>query len=176
MRSSFFFMMFISFAVRSTDPHNHGSKTTICWFWWTCNESKQHYITGYIMTLCNLQIHWYILFSFLVFSCSTACLSLLMKPAKWMCQTDPPNKSAKMSCHGNMPDPSANMTRQIYLPEIPPSPLKIPRQNMARQPSPPPPPQLRQRRRRGGQGVDPARLCTLNRYFYFSHEWLHILV
>ncbi len=33
MRSSLFFMMFISFAVRSTDPHNHGCKTTICWFW-----------------------------------------------------------------------------------------------------------------------------------------------
>ncbi len=54
-----------------------------------------------------------------------------------MCQTDPPNKSAKMSCHENLPDPPARMTRQIYLPEIPPSLLKIPRQNMARQPSPP---------------------------------------
>ena len=56
-----------------------------------------------------------------------------------MCQTDPPNRPAKMSCHGNMPDPPASMTRQIHLPEIPPSLPKIPQAGHACQPPPPPP-------------------------------------
>jgi hypothetical protein len=37
--------------IRSKDPqihNNHGCKTTISWFSRTCNESKTHYITGYI--------------------------------------------------------------------------------------------------------------------------------
>ena len=99
-----------------------------------------------------------IVFSFLVFSCSTACLFIAYE--------NPPNRPAKMSCHGNMPDPPASMTRQIYLPEIPPSPLKIPRQNTARQPPPPP---HGSANGAGGRGrrADPARLCILNRYFYF---------
>jgi hypothetical protein len=77
----------------------------------------------------------------------------------------------QMSCHENLPDPPARITRRICLPEIPPSPLKIPRQNMARQPSPPPHSSANGAGR-GGQGVDPARLCTLNRYFSFSFSHL----
>jgi hypothetical protein len=82
-------------------------------------------------------------------------------------QIDPPSGPAKMSCHGNTPNPPANMTRQIHLPEIPPSPLKIPRQDMTCQPPPPPPPGSANGAGGRGQGADPARLCILNRYFYF---------
>ncbi len=144
-------MMFISFAVRSTDPHNHGSKTTICWFWWTCNESKQHYITGYIMTLCNLQIHWYTLFSFLVFSCSTACLFIAYE--------NPPNKCAKLTRQINPPKCLAMETCQIHL-RVWPANFTCQRSPLPRSKSPGrtwlanllPPPQLRQRSRRGGGG------------------------
>ena len=71
-----------------------------------------------------------------------------------MCQTDPPNKSAKMSCHENLPDPPARMTRQIYLPEIPPSPLKSPGRTWLA--NLPPPPQLRQRSKGGGARSRPG--------------------
>jgi hypothetical protein len=53
---------------------------------------------------------------------------------------DPPSKPAKMSCHGNTPNPHANVTRQIHEPKIPPSLLKIPRQDTTCQPPPPPSP------------------------------------
>jgi hypothetical protein len=82
-------------------------------------------------------------------------------------QIDPPSGPAKMSCHGNTPNPPANMTRQIHLPEIPPSPLKIPQAGHDLPASLPPPPRLRQRSGGRGQRADPARLCILNRYFYF---------
>ena len=82
-------------------------------------------------------------------------------------QIDPPSGPAKMSCHGNTPNPPANMTRQIHLPEIPPSPLKIPQAGHDLPASSPLPPRLRQRSGGRGQGADPARLCILNRYFYF---------
>ena len=85
-----------------------------------------------------------------------------------MRQTDPPNRPAKMSCHGNMPDPPASMTRQIHLPEIPPSPLKIPQAGHDLPASSPlPPPGSANGAGGRGQGADPARLCILNRYFYF---------
>jgi hypothetical protein len=58
------------------------------------------------------------------------------------------------------------------LPEIPPSPLKIPRQDLAHHPLPPPPQQLRQRSRGRGQGAGPAHPRILNRYFYF-HSPFH---
>ena len=82
-------------------------------------------------------------------------------------QIDPPSRPAKMSCHGNTPNPHANITRQIHMPEIPPSPLKIPQAGHDLPASPPLPPRLRQRSGGRGQRADPARLCILNRYFYF---------
>jgi hypothetical protein len=93
-----------------------------------------------------------------------------------MCRTDPPYRPAKMSCHGNMPDPPASMTRQIYLPEIPPSPLKIPRQNMARQPPPPPPHGSANGAGGGGARSWPGPPVHLEQVLLLSHEWLHILV
>ena len=82
-------------------------------------------------------------------------------------QIDPPSRPAKMSCHGNTPNPHANITRQIHMPEIPPSPLKIPQAGHDLPAPPPLPPRLRQRSGGRGQRADPARLCILNRYFYF---------
>ena len=73
-----------------------------------------------------------------------------------MCQIDPPNRPANMSCHGNMPDPPASMTRQIYLPEIPPSLLKIPQAGHglpASSPLPPTAPPTEQ----GGGGKEPTQ-------------------
>ncbi len=77
------------------------------------------------------------------------------KCAKLTRQINPPKWSAKMSCHENLPDPPARMTRRIYLPEIPPSLLKIPRQNMARQP--PPPPLTAPPTEQGGGGKESTR-------------------
>jgi hypothetical protein len=88
-------------------------------------------------------------------------------------QNDPPSRPAKMSCHGNTPNPHANMTRQIHEPKIPPSPLKIPRQDTTCQPPPPLPPRLRQRSRGRGWGAGPARLRILYRYFCFP---LHVYI
>ena len=84
-----------------------------------------------------------------------------------MSQIDPPNRPAIMSCHGNTPNPPANMTRQIHLPEIPPSPLKIPQAGHDLPASSPLPPGSANGAGGRGQGADPARLCILNRYFYF---------
>jgi hypothetical protein len=126
------------------------------------------------MTLCNLQIQWlYISFTSLSLLNSLFFITRGNPPnkcAKLTRQINPPKWPAKMSCHENLPDPPARMTRRIHLPEIPPSLLKIPRQNMARQPFPPP--HSSANRAGGGQGVDPARLCTLNRYFSFSFSHL----
>ncbi len=74
-----------------------------------------------------------------------------------------------------MPNPHVNVTRPTHKPKIPPSLLKIPRQDTTRQP-PPLPPWLRQRSG-GGGGVeaDPARLRILYRYFCFP-SCLHILI
>ncbi len=60
---------------------NHGCKTTICWFSWTCNESKiTLYYWLHTMTLCNLQIHW---LSFLFLPLLNSLLfHCLWKPAK----------------------------------------------------------------------------------------------
>ena len=66
-------------------------------------------------------------------------LCLLYKCANLTSQMYPPSKHAKMACHRNTPNPHANVTRQIHEPKIPPSLLKIPRQDTTRQPPPPPP-------------------------------------
>ncbi len=70
------------------------------------------------MTLCNLQIHWlYIFFPFssllnsLLFHC-------LWKPAKQMCQNDPPNKCAKMTRQNILPWKSAGFTRKNNPPNL----------------------------------------------------------
>ena len=87
---------------------------------------------------------------------------------------DPPSKYAKMACHGNTPNPHANVTRQIHEPKIPPSLLKIPRQDTTCQPPPPLPPTAPSAERGRGWGADPARLRILYRYFCFP-SCLHIL-
>ena len=88
-----------------------------------------------------------------------------------MCQNDPPNKCAKMTRQNILAWQPAGFTREnnppnllaqknlpfqlaACLPKIPPSLLKIPRLDPARQPSPPPPaaPPTEQ----GGGGRDPA--------------------
>ena len=92
-----------------------------------------------------------------------------------MCQTDPPNKSAKMSCHENLPDPPARMTRQIYLPEIPPSLLKIPRQNMARQPPPPPPPAPPTEQGGGGkESTRPACVHWTGTFTFLMNDYIFL--
>ncbi len=105
------------------------------------------------------------LFLFLLNSIS---FSLLWKPAKWRSQTDPPNRPAKMSCHGNMLDPPASMTRQIHLPKIPPSPLKIPQAGHGLPASSPSPPWLRQRSRGEGARSRPGPPVHLEQVLLLS--------
>jgi hypothetical protein len=98
---------------------------------------------------------------------------------------EPPARKIR---HDNLPDLCATLTRWIYspekgatsthgfcLPERPPSPLRIPRQDPARHPSPPPPPPGNFANGGGGrgQGADPARPCILNRYFYFHSLYMN---
>ncbi len=90
-----------------------------------------------------------------------------------MRQTDPPNRPAKMSCNGNMPDPPASMTRQIHLPEIPPSPPKIPQAGHGLPASSPP--RLRQRSRGEGARSRLGPPVHLEQVLLLSHECLHIL-
>ena len=90
-------------------------------------------------------------------------------------QIDPPSGPAKMSCHGNTPNPPANMTRQIHLPEIPPSPLKIPRQDMTCQPPPPLPPTAPSAEQGEGVGSRPGPPTHLVQVLLLSLTCLHIL-
>ena len=71
-------------------------------------------------------------------------------------RTDPPSRPAQMSCRRDTPNPHANMNRQIHEPKIPPSPLKIPRQDTTCQPPPPPSPHGSVSGA-GGGGGEPAR-------------------
>ncbi len=81
-----------------------------------------------------------------------------------------------MSCHGNTPNPPANMTRQIHLPEIPPSPLKIPQAGHDLPASSPlPPPRLPQRSRGEGARSRPGPPVHLEQVLLLSLECLHIL-
>ncbi len=71
-----------------------------------------------------------------------------------------------------MPNPHANVTRPTHKPKIPPSLLKIPRQDTTRQP--PPSPHGSGSGAGEGVGADPARPRILYRYFCFP-SCLHIL-
>ena len=99
------------------------------------------------------------------------CFSLLWKPAKRMSQLDPPNRPAKWTRQNVLPWKHARSTREHDPPKSlardPPFPAQDPPGRTWLASLPPPPPRLRQRSRRRGQRADPARLCILNRYFYF---------
>ena len=90
-------------------------------------------------------------------------------------QNDPPSRPAKMSCHGNTPNPHANMTRQTHEPKIPPSPLKIPRQDTTCQPPPPPPPPAPSAEQGEGVGSRPGPPTHLVQVLLLSLTCLHIL-
>ena len=125
------------------------------------------------MTLCNLQIHWfYISFASLFFAQQLVFHCLWNPPnkcAKLTRQMDPPRWPAKKSCHENLPNPPARMTRQIYLPEIPPSPLKIPRQDMlANLPPPTAPPTERGE----GAGSRPGPPTHIEQVLFLSFSHL----
>ncbi len=104
-------------------------------------------------------IHNLLLFSLLSFEPTDYLQNLLAmktrqiyspwKPAKLMCRKGSPKWPAKIICRGNLPNSSATLTRGFYspekgaiaargidLPENPPSPLRIPRQDPARHPPP----------------------------------------
>ncbi len=91
-------------------------------------------------------------------------------------QIDPLSGPAKMSCHGNTPNPPANMTRQIHLPEISPSPLKIPQAGHDSPASPPPSPPG-SANGAGGEGAwgRPGPPVHLEQVLLLSLECLHIL-
>ena len=90
-------------------------------------------------------------------------------------QTDPPSRPAKMSCRGNTPNPPANMTRQIPLPEIPPSLLKIPRQDITCQSPPPLPPTAPSTEQGEGVGSRAGPPMHLEQVLLLSLKCLHIL-
>jgi hypothetical protein len=170
------------------------------WFRRTCKESK---ITLYywlhtmiIMQFTGLlSVHFssfYFAFLFLknplvLLAMKTRQINAPKQPAEITCQNNPPEKSAMATCWIHPRLKPAEFTRRkdppfqlaACLPEIPPSLLKIPRQDPARHPSPPPPRQLRQRSKGEGAGSRLAHPRILSRYFYFHslfHEWLHILI
>ncbi len=105
-----------------------------------------------------------------------------------MRQNDPPNKCAKMTRQNILPWQPAGFTWENNPPNLltrkichfnsrlacqrsPPSLLKIPRLDPARQSSPPQ--QLRQRSRGRGQGAGPAHPRILNRYFCFHSHFMN---
>ena len=90
-------------------------------------------------------------------------------------QIDPPSRPAKVSCHGNTPNPHANITRQIHMPEIPPSPLKIPQAGHDLPASPPPPPPAPPTERGEGAESRPGPPVHLEQVLLLSLECLHIL-
>ncbi len=113
-----------------------------------------------------LSVHFYFFFF---------CFSFLQKPAWFTGHENPPNKCAKITRRNDPPEKSAMTTCQIHtrlkpaeftrrkdppfqptacLPVNPPSPLRIPRQDLARHS--PPPLQLRQRSRGEGAGSRPG--------------------
>jgi hypothetical protein len=105
---------------------------------------------------------------------------LAMKTRQINALKSPAQMTPKIIRRGNLLDLGTTLTRGIYSPEIgtistrgiglpenPPSPLRIARQDPARHP--PPPPQKLHATEEGGRGqeTDPACPCILNRYFYF---------
>jgi hypothetical protein len=94
-------------------------------------------------------------------------------------QNDPPERSAIATCWIHTRLKPAEFTRRkdppfqlaACLPEIPPSLLKIPRQDPARHPSPPPSSANGARGR--GQGTGPAHPRILNRYSYFHSIFMN---
>jgi hypothetical protein len=154
--------------------NNHGCTTTMNWFRRTCKESK---ITLYYWPHTMIMMQFTGLLS-IHFTSLIFCFSFLQKPA-WFTghEKNPPNKCAKITRQKDPPVKSAMKTCQIYvrlkpaeftrwknppfqladcLPENLPSPLRIPRQDLARHPSPPPPRQLRQWSRGEGAGSQPG--------------------
>ncbi len=156
--------------------------------------------TLYLLAIYNvynviLQVHgmYIIYFSFLYL--------FPLKPAWFTCHKNPPNKCAEITRRndprkirrGNLPDLCATLTRWIYSPEIganatrgiclpenPPSPLRIPRQDPARHPPPPPatPHNVGGGRGQGagdwpGSPMHPEQVLLLS---FPLHEWLHILI
>ncbi len=123
---SFFFMMYISFAVkihRSTittvaRPQLTGSVEPV-------TRAKQYYITGYIQwhyaiyrsTDCTFL---FFLFVSLFFPLKPACFidyeNPLHKCAKMTRQINAPEWPAKISCRDNLPDSPGRITRRIYSP------------------------------------------------------------
>jgi hypothetical protein len=116
------------------------------------------------------------------------------KPAYFTSHENPPNECAKITRWNNPPEKSAMATCWIHprlkpakftrrkdppfqlaacLPEIPPSLLKIPRQDPTRHPSPPPL-QLRQRSRGEGAGNRPGPPMHLERVLLlsFPFSWM----
>ncbi len=131
---------------------------------------------------------------------STECTFLLLsflffqKPTCFTGHENSPNKCAKINRRNNPPEKSAMATCWIHtrlkpaeftfrkdapfqlavcLPEIPPSLLKIPREDPARHPSPPPP-QLRQRSRGEGAGSRPGAPTHLEQVLLlsFPFSWM----
>jgi len=123
-------------------------------------------ITLYYWLHNDIAIYRFTIIHFILFFLLNSMFSLLSnllnKWAHLTRQTDPPSRPAKMSCRRNTPNPHANVTRQTHKPKIPPSLLKIPRQDTTRQPPPPLPPRLRQRG--GGGGIFKVPKCP---YTYF---------
>ncbi len=171
--------------------NNHGCTTTMNWFRRTCKESK---ITLYYWLHTKIIMQFTGLLNML-FTSPFFCFSFLQKPAWFAGHENPPNKCAKTTRQNNPPEKSAMTTCQIHtrlkpaeftrrknppfqlaacLPEIPPSLLRIPRQDPAHHP-PPPCSSVNWAGGRG-QGAGPAHPRILNRYSYFHslfHEWLH---
>ena len=127
-------------------------------YYWLHND-----ITIYRFTI----IHF---IPFYFFYCSTTNV--------FPCFENPPNEWANLTRQTDPPKCLAMETRQIHPRTWPakstcqrstPSPLKIPQAGHDLPASPPSPPHGSANGVGGrGRRVDPARLCILNRYFYFS--------
>jgi hypothetical protein len=154
------------------------------------NVYRHHLFFGFCILL---NIHFTSLYSLCFFS----------NPAWFTGHENPPNKCAKITRQKNPPVKSAVKTCQIYarlkpaeftcrknpplqltacLPENPPSPLRIPRQDPTCNPSPPPPPpppatpsmeKGEGAGSRPGPPTHPEQVLLLSFPF---HEWLHILI
>ncbi len=169
--------------------NNHGWTTIMNWFRRTCKESKTTlYYWLYTMIIMQftglLNIHICFSFLLLYFSFKTRLIYWPWEPAKEMRQNDPPEKPASKIRHESLPDLCATKTRRIYSPEKPatstrgllatdpPSPLRIPRQDPARHPSPPPSNSVNGEGGRG-QKAGPAHPRILNRYSYFHSLFMN---
>ncbi len=161
------------------------------WFRRTCKERKTTlYYWLYTMIIMQLTGLLSIHFTFLYLLC------LSSKSAWFTGHENPPNKCAKITRQKNPPVKSAVKTCQIYvrlrpteftrrknpplqlaacLPEKPPSPLRIPRQDPARHPPPPPPGSSVNGEGGRGQGAGPAH-PRIHRYFYFHSLFMNVYI